>query len=41
VNVVPEQMADGVRVELNAGVGLTVTVTFWVLLQPPADRVNT
>jgi hypothetical protein len=40
VNVVPEQMAEGVSVELNTGVGLITIVTFCVLLQPPAERVN-
>ena len=32
-------MAAGVRVVERVGVGFTVTVTFWVLLHPLADRV--
>ena len=34
-------MAGGVRVELNTGVGFTVTVTSCVLVQPPAVKENT
>ena len=40
MSAVPEHTAVGVSVELNTGVGFTVTVTFCVLVQPPAVNVN-
>jgi hypothetical protein len=40
VNVEPEQ-TDDVKGELNSGAGLTLNVTFCVLLQPLAVNVNT
>ena len=40
MNAVPEHTAGGVNVELNAGTGFTVTVTFCVLVQSPIFKVN-
>ena len=41
MNAVPEHTAFGVNVELNIGAGFIATVTFCVLVQPFAVKVNT